>query len=83
MGSHAQGGGVIVSHFAGPQTRFGLAVAAVVCLLDQASKVYLLFVFDLAANGPIRLGPFIDIVLARERPTHRAVCGIDHRRGDR
>jgi signal peptidase II len=65
MGSHAQGGGVIVSYFAGPQTRFGLAVAAVVCLLDQASKVYLLFVFDLAANGPVRLGPFIDIVLAR------------------
>ena len=65
MGSHAQGGGVIVSYLAGPQTRFGLAVAAVVCLLDQASKVYLLFVFDLAANGPVRLGPFIDIVLAR------------------
>ncbi|MFZ0103016.1 MAG: signal peptidase II, partial [Pseudolabrys sp.] len=54
-----------MSYLAGPQTRFGLAVAAVVCLLDQASKVYLLFVFDLAANGPVRLGPFIDIVLAR------------------
>jgi signal peptidase II len=49
----------------GPQTRFGLAVAAIACLLDQASKVYLLAVFDLAANGPVRLGPFIDIILAR------------------
>jgi signal peptidase II len=65
MGSCAQGGRVAVSHFVGPQTRFGLAVAAIACLLDQASKAYLLFVFDLAANGPVRLGPFIDIVLAR------------------
>ena len=51
--------------FSGPLTRFGLAVAAVVCLLDQASKLYLLFVFDLAANGPVRLGPFFDFVLTR------------------
>ncbi len=36
----------------------------VACLLDQASKLYLLFVHDLAAN-PVRLGPFFDFVLAR------------------
>ena len=48
----------------GPQTRFGLAVAAIACLLDQASKLYLLFVHDLA-NNPIRLGPFFDFVLTR------------------
>ena len=49
----------------GPLTRFGVTVAAIACLLDQASKIYLLFVFNLATNGPIRIGPFIDIVLAR------------------
>ncbi len=49
----------------GPLTRFGLAVAAIACLIDQASKLYLLFVFDLAANGPLRLGPFFDFVLTR------------------
>ena len=49
----------------GPQTRFGLLVAAIVCLLDQASKLYLLFVFDLATNGPVRLGPFLDFILTR------------------
>jgi signal peptidase II len=54
-----------VSYFAGPLTRFGFTVAAIVCAVDQASKIYLLFVFDLAANGPVRLGPFIDLVLAR------------------
>jgi len=46
-------------------TRFGLIVAAVTCLLDQASKLYLLNVFDLAANGPVRVGPFFDFVLTR------------------
>jgi signal peptidase II len=53
------------AYLTGPQTGFGFAVAAIVCAIDQASKLYLLFVFDLAANGPVRLGPFIDIILAR------------------
>jgi len=48
----------------GPNTKFGLAVAAVAGLLDQASKLYLLFVLDLAGN-PLRLGPFFDFVLTR------------------
>ena len=52
------------SHFSGPLTRFGLAVALVTCLVDQASKLYLLFVVDLA-NHPLRLGPFFDFVLTR------------------
>src|SRR5262245_62619610 len=56
------------SYFAGPHTRFGLTVAAIACLLDQASKLYLLFVHDLAAH-PIRLGPFFDFVLTRHTGT--------------
>ena len=53
------------SILSGPLTRFGLAVAAVACLVDQASKLYLLFVFDLGARGPVRVTPFIDFVLTR------------------
>ncbi|HMF26869.1 MAG TPA: signal peptidase II [Pseudolabrys sp.] len=53
------------SFLIGPQTRFGLAVAALACVLDQISKIYLLRVFDLAANGPVRLGPFFEFVLTR------------------
>jgi signal peptidase II len=53
------------NYLTGPYTRFGLAVAAIACVLDQVSKVYLLAVFDLAANGPVRLGPFFDFVLTR------------------
>ena len=40
----------------GPLTRFGLTVAAIACAIDQGSKLYLVFVYDLAAN-PTRLGP--------------------------
>ena len=52
------------SYVRGPLTAFGLTVAAITCALDQASKLYLLFVHDLGAN-PVRLGPFLDFVLAR------------------
>lgn len=52
------------SYLRGPLTCFGLAVAAVACVLDQVSKLYLLFVYDLAAN-PTRLGPFFDFVLTK------------------
>ena len=55
----------ITSHLYGPLTRFALAIALVVCALDQASKLYLLFVFDLEAKGPVRLAPFLDFILTR------------------
>ncbi len=48
----------------GPLTRFGLTTAAIACLIDQASKLYLLFVYGLAAH-PTRLGPYFDFVLTR------------------
>jgi signal peptidase II len=48
-----------------PYLTFGLLVAAVVCAADQASKLYLLFGYDLPARPPIRLGPFFDFVFVR------------------
>ncbi|MEJ8473560.1 signal peptidase II [Roseibium algae] len=42
-----------------------IALAGLV--LDQTSKLWLLFSFDLAANGPVRLAPFLDIVLVWNR----------------
>lgn len=47
----------------GPVTGFGLAVAAAVAVLDQASKLWLLFVYDLGSRGPVRVAPFFDLVL--------------------
>jgi signal peptidase II len=47
----------------GPLTVFGVVVAVLATAADQALKVWLLRGFDLAAHGPVRLGPFIDLVL--------------------
>lgn len=47
----------------GPLTRLGLAVATVSAVLDQASKLWLIYVFDLRARAPVRLTPFLDLVL--------------------
>jgi signal peptidase II len=47
----------------GPLTRLGLAVAVVAAALDQAAKLWLLFVFDLGARGIVTLTPFLDLVL--------------------
>ena len=47
----------------GPFTSIGLAVALAAAVLDQASKLWLIFVTDLAARGPIALTPFLNLVL--------------------
>ena len=49
--------------FWGPLTRFGLVAAAIACVLDQASKLWLLKVFDLADKGVVKVTPFVDLVL--------------------
>ncbi|MBV9555526.1 MAG: signal peptidase II [Pseudolabrys sp.] len=51
----------------GPFTRFGIAVAAIACLIDQVSKLYLLFVYDLGARGVVHVMPFFDLVLTRNK----------------
>jgi signal peptidase II len=47
----------------GPLTALGLAAAAITCLIDQASKFWLLLDFDLASRTPVALTPFLDLVL--------------------
>lgn len=47
----------------GPLTRFGLAVAVAAAAIDQAAKLWLLFIFDLGARGIVTLTPFLDFVL--------------------
>jgi len=51
----------------GPLARLGLATAATTTLLDQALKLWLLFVFDLQGRGLVRLTPFLDLVLVWNR----------------
>src|SRR6266849_8880996 len=44
--------------------RSGVIAAVAVLALDQASKLWLLFVFDIARRGAVRVTPFFDLVLA-------------------
>src|ERR1700743_1595842 len=44
--------------------RPGVIAALVVLALDQASKLWLLFIFDIAHKGVVRVTPFFDLVLA-------------------
>jgi signal peptidase II len=47
-----------------PHLRFGVVAAIITLLLDQASKFWLVRVFDIARRGTVRLTPFFDLVLA-------------------
>jgi signal peptidase II len=46
------------------QLRPGVIAALAALLLDQATKLWLLFVFDIAHRGAVKLTPFFDLVLA-------------------
>jgi signal peptidase II len=47
-----------------PYLRPGIIAGLVVLALDQASKLWLLNVFDIARRGAVKLTPFFDLVLA-------------------
>ena len=44
--------------------RPGILAAIAVLVLDQASKLWLLDVFDIGRRGAVRITPFFDLVLA-------------------
>lgn len=47
-----------------PLFRTGLIAAVAALVLDQASKLWLLNVFELGPRGTVRITPFFDLVLA-------------------
>jgi signal peptidase II len=51
----------------GPFTRLGVIAALAVCAIDQATKLWLLFVFRLAEKGRVKVLPFFDLVLTWNR----------------
>jgi len=76
MGRHAQSGRVggdgVVDVADGTVRRpygwgrlsaFGLTVAAITCVIDQAAKFWLVDIFDLASRGAVAVAPFFDLVL--------------------
>src|ERR1700730_16326486 len=61
VGRLAQRGGVIPMW--GHLTGLGLAVGLTTAAIDQATKLWLLYVFDIRAKIPVQLTPFLDLVL--------------------
>jgi signal peptidase II len=47
-----------------PHLRAGAIAAIATLVIDQASKLWLLFVFDIAHRGAVKVTPFLDLVLA-------------------
>jgi signal peptidase II len=47
-----------------PHLRAGAIAAIATLVADQASKLWLLYVFDIAHRGAVRVTPFFDLVLA-------------------
>ncbi len=47
----------------GPHIGLGLATAVVLAVLDQISKLWLIFVFDLGSRGLVPVLPWVDLVL--------------------
>jgi signal peptidase II len=62
-GVAAERQGLAGAWIAGPHTAFGLVIAFLALAVDQASKLWLLFSFDLGERGRVALGPFFDLVL--------------------
>ena len=53
-----------MERFRNPRVAPGIIAAIAALILDQASKIWLLFVFDIAHRGAVRVTPFFDLVLA-------------------
>ena len=58
---------MIAGALRGPYSRLGLLIAAVVCAADQASKLWLVYIYDLPGKGPVAVIPFIDFVYVENR----------------
>lgn len=58
------GGGYLTAM---PPLRAGIIAAIVTLILDQASKLWLLNVFDLGRRGVVKVTPFFDLWLAQNK----------------
>jgi signal peptidase II len=74
MGCDVQGGGLAEvvdvpndrtagGYAWGPRSGFGLAVAVLACLVDQATKFWLLYGLHLPSRSPVAVTPFIELLL--------------------
>jgi signal peptidase II len=53
--------------FWGPLSAFGLSLGALTAIADQASKWWMLKIFDIEARGQVAVTPFLDLVMVWNR----------------
>jgi signal peptidase II len=53
-----------MEQFRSPRLRAGMIAGIVTLAIDQASKLWLLFGFEIAGRGKVEVTPFFDLVLA-------------------
>jgi len=56
-------GSMKASYLWGPLSRDGITAALITAMLDQASKLWLLFAYDLGSKGRVEILPFMDFAL--------------------
>jgi signal peptidase II len=69
------------SYGAGRLTRLGLGAAAITCVADQLSKLWVLFAFDLRDRGAVVVTPFMDLVMTWNRGISYGLFQQDSRFG--
>jgi signal peptidase II len=65
MGSPFRGDDAVIGNrrFMSSPVRAGIIAAIATLIIDQASKLWLLFVFEIGHRGAVRVTPFFDLVL--------------------
>jgi len=58
---------MVPKRLSGPWSRFGLAVALAVFVVDRVHKGWMLGVYDIAEKGSVKLTPFFELVLVWNR----------------
>lgn len=59
--------GRVKKYLYGPFTRDGVSATLLTLLIDQTSKLWLLFIYDLPGRGRVEVMPFFDLILTWNR----------------
>ncbi|MEE9589048.1 MAG: signal peptidase II [Hyphomicrobiaceae bacterium] len=69
------------SRLSGALTRFGLLLAAIVIVCDQANKWWLLQVYRIEDKGRIELTPFLDLIYVKNTGISYGMFSLDNAQG--
>ncbi len=65
----------------GPWSRLGLWVALVTMLADQAHKIWMISIYDIAAKKPVKVTPFLDLTYVLNTGISYSLLSLEGFRG--